>query len=195
MQDGEDGELGVDQLADQLQQVGLVEEVEVRAGLVEEDQAWLLGQDPGDADKLLFASRQLGKWPLLQMEDAHPLQAFNAHGHVLRLGHPGDVAGTAGEDHVLHRKGENRPVVLGKIAQDAGTPPGGEGADFLPHDLNLASIEVEETCEYAHEGGLPAAVFAEQDGELPRRDLQRHPVEDRHSIVGEGEILDLDRRF
>ena len=194
VQDGEDREVGIDQLADQAQQVRLIEEVEVRTRLVEEDETGLLGQNPGDADELLFPPRQLGVRALLQVDNADSFQRGDADLHVLLLGDVGDVAGAAGQDHVLHGKGEDRPVVLGQIAEDAGPPPGREGADFLSHDMHFAALEVEKTAENAHERRFAAAVLAEQDGKLPSRDLQRDLVEDRPPFVGKGELLDLDGR-
>ena len=193
VEDGEDGEVGVHKLADQAQEVGRVEEVEVGGRLVEEDEARLLRQDPGDADHLLLAARQLGVGPLPQVQDAHPPQGVDGDLQVLLLGRVRDVAGAPREDHVLHGEGEDRAVVLGQVAEDLGPPPGGEGEQLLAHDAHLAALELQHPPQDAHERRLAAAVLAQQDRELPLRDLQGDVVEDRPPFVGEGESVDLDR--
>ena len=113
---------------------------------------------------------------------------------VLPLRRVGDVTGAPGQDHVLDREGEDGAVVLRQVAEDAGPPPGGEGALLLSHDAYLAPLELEQASQNAHEGRFSAAVLAEQDGELLRWDLQGDLVEYRPPLVGEGEPVDRYRR-
>ena len=135
-----------------------------------------------------------------QLEEAFRSQPRHAHGvqgkpHPRPLG-PSEGAeqppgrNQAGPHHLPHRDrdGPRRPETLRDVADP---PPEGWIRGRAAQDLHPAGLGRKQPCAEPKDRGLPAAVGAREDDELPCAERQVHSVEDGLGPVREVDVAKL----
>jgi hypothetical protein len=192
VQDGHDREaVAGGQVAQQLEQLELVADVEERGGLVEQQQRRLLRERDGDPDPLAFAAGELDHQAV-----GEGLDARGGHRPAHRLGI--GVGGTAEEapvrvtseqDELADRDAVGHQRRLRKVGQSPGQRSGAERVEPVTVDEDGARLGGGQPGEDAQQRRLPRAVGADQHGAGPRRDRQPDPAHDGGIVVAHGQSL------
>ncbi len=193
---GDAGEAAASELApDDLVDGDVVADVEVRARLVEHEDAALLRQRAGDGHALLLAARERGHRAIGEpVEIARRERA----GDGVAIGgggaHPGAlVRGAPHHHHLAHREAERD---LHLLRHDSDEPSEGaaiERRHVLADDGHAAAARARSP-RAASPAWISRAVGPEHRAELPGRDPERDPGEGVRLPVAGEDIHHIDRR-
>ena len=176
--------------ADLVAQLGAHLGVERGEWLVEQQQAGLDAQRPGEGHPLLLTTRELVRIPLGERGEAHEFEEFT--GALVPLG-GGYPAHLEPEGHVRER------VHVGEEAVGLEDHPNiaavrGDVGDVLPADEDPALVELLEPGHRPQGCRLAATGGSEQGDELTRSDGDREPVQGVHLVVGAAAVDKFERR-
>ena len=164
--------------------------IEVRQGLVEQQQVRLDDDGAGERDALLLSARQFGGLaPAIALQ---PHRGQRARHPRLALG-PRDLAhGEAEADVLRHRHVREEGVVL----EDEADPPGPDRgmADVGTADRDAAAVGREDACDQTQERRLAAARRPQHGEELTGPDLDVDAVDRRRRAEPLDERLGLQPR-
>ena len=179
--------LALEALAHQLEDLQAVVDVEIGGGLVEQQHLGPLGQGPGHRHPLFFAAGQAGDRPVGQFLDAGGGERLVDQGQVGRGGRAEAVQvrvqshlhhlahGVTEADHeVLRHQGESPRQLLLRPAVQRSAAEG-----------HPAGMRLEQAAEQVEQGGLAAAVGAEDAVAAARRQLQADVTEHHALAVAE----------
>ena len=184
---------GLERLEDAVD-LGLVADVEVEAGLVEEEQRRILGQGPGDERPLALAAAQLGE--LLAAIAAVSVSAQGLFDRRPVLGRNALQTAPAGEPAHEHDLAdgvfEDGLGQLGDVGDPGRDPARPHAEDVLAAAPDLAPDVRQEVLDGLEERALAGAVPAEDGDELPGLDGERDAVDDVAVLVSRREVPDLE---
>ena len=196
--DGRDGrQTIVDQPPHNVQHLELVQDVQVRRWLVQEEDAGLLGQGAGNEHPLTFAPGQ---------------GVERSVGELLRLREPHGVPGDAGVFPALdleaaevgiaaheHELDDVEAMRIGRNLRDernaCGDLRGREVLDVDATEPDDALLTVEDARQGPEERGLPRSVGAHEANELASVGVEAHAVQEPLGVDLVGEALRADRRW
>ena len=177
-------------LAHQLEDLQAVVDVEIRGGLVEQQYLGPLGQGPGHCHPLFFAAGQAGHRPLGQLLDAGGGERLVDQGQVGGGGRCEAVQVRVQPHlhHLAHGVAEADHEVLGHQGQPPGQllfRPAVQGPAAKGHP---AGMRLEQAAEQVEQGGLAAAVGAEDAVAAARHQLQADALQHHALAVAEVQV-------
>ena len=172
----------------------LVADVEMGAGLVEEQKGSVLGQRPGDEDALALAAAQPGH--LLVREMGRPGQPENLVEDGGVLGRGAGEAPLADisphEDDLGYPELENGVVDLGDIGDAPRHLAPAQSGHGLAVDADFPRDVGDEPLERLDERAFAGAVPPQDGDELPLFDAERDVADDGTVPVSGGQVLDFE---
>ena len=165
--------------------LGLVADIEVQAGLVEQQQGRVLGQGPGDEDPLPLAAAQLRKPLRSEAPDLGQAQGLGDGRLVLGRSslEPALPREPSHEDDLLGRVFEDGLGQLGDIGDPRREPPRAHPEDALAAAKHRAPDVVEQVLDGLDQRALARAVAAQDGDEFPRLDRERDVADDEPVLV------------
>jgi len=188
----------VHKLSHEVHQVELVVDVEMQGRLVQKHDVGLLHEGPGDHHPSELSAAELVDVPVYEVEHPDPLQSVVDDVHVLIGRVPGSGLGVASHLHSLHHSereggavglGDGRHM-LGQIL--AGHPLDvhlAQSSGIVYHHASAGGLQ--DGVDAVEEGGLPAAVLAEDPYDVPALHLERKGFEHALGPVAELHAFDL----
>ena len=175
----------VSQSRQQLEDVDLMVDVEVRRRLIQQQDVRVLGQRARDVDPLLLAARQVGHEAPGQVGRVRRTETVVNHGPVAStLPLPTAQVGRAPHEHGLeHGEVEQLVPPLGHHRDGAGQLAPRVGLERAAVDRHMALPQGNDTGEGSHQGALAAAIRPEHSEELARAQLQVQPSEHVVTVV------------
>ncbi len=166
--------------------------IHVDRRFVEEEHLRVADERPGDDRPLLLPAREVLDLPVGEIGDLHRLERLLCPGMVFFVVAPwaaGDVAETAGEDHLPH----------GDRILEIERPELRDVAEILSHrripaaeDPDLAAAGGEEPEDHPEERRLPAAVRPDDGVEIVRVDGEVHALKHGLAAQPDPDVVDLD---
>src|SRR5579883_1841162 len=190
-----DGDAGAGEGRDLAQDTHLIAEIERRGGLVHDQDARLLRQRAGDQHELALAAADLGIDALLEMLDAEHAKRALRHGAVMARGRgeEADMRAPPHQNDVDDVEGEEGGMRLRHVADDARDALPRPGRDVLAIEPHRAFEGRQQAQQRLHQGGLAAAVGAEEAQHLARSYLDADAAPDRLAMIAEAEIVGAER--
>ena len=157
----------------------LIAEIEVRGGLVHDEEIGLLCERACNERELPFAAADFGAGGILQMRNGKGLKRLFRNFDI----QPGRRSGkalpacTPHRHHIQQAIGKWRRVSLGNIGDTRSELPGGIARNILAIEQNTARLRLDEAQEGFEQGRLARAVRAEQEEKVPALDRKRQILE------------------
>jgi hypothetical protein len=165
--DGNDQVALEGELAQGGEEFDLVADVEEGSGLIEEEDAGLLGEGAGDEDALFFAAREIAEVAVAEVGAVHGGEGLVDLGPVFGAFKPGvHVGGAAHHDDLFDAVAEGEFEGGFDEGDLAGDGAAGEAGERYFAEVYGAAGDWLEAGEGAEESGLAGAVGAEDDGEF-----------------------------
>ena len=177
------------QIADHLTDVGDGQGVDAGEGFVQQHEAGLARQRPGDLAAAALTARQAGGRGVAQVVDAEFLQ--QAAGLLGNGGLAGVVQFDHGHDVVLDRHAAEDRGLLRQIAQThAGALVHGLGRDVLAVQPDGAAVGRDQAGDHVETGGLAGPVRTQQARDLSALDMQGDVAHHLPLAEGAGDVFD-----
>ncbi len=155
----QDADLLLFEDADEVFDVGDSEGIDVRKGLVEEEERGLGHEGAGDLETAPLASREAGCDFLPEMLE---VELFEKRVELRFAVGDGERFKDA-EDVVFDRKGTEDRGLLGKVAKaELGPFVDGERGDVLPFEIDFPFVGLDKSDGHVKSGGFTGAVRAEK---------------------------------
>ena len=182
----------VGEVADQVEDLDLVAEVEVGRRLVEEEDRRLLAQARGQPHALALAAGEL-----VDAAVGHPGDPGDVHGPPDRLACvrvatlPAPAVRVPAVRHdVAHRDPVGRRAALGEQRHRPSERLGAQEQCRGPVvEVDVAGVRTVQAGHRAQQGGLATAVRTDQGGDLPRTHVERCLAQDRCRTEGAAQSL------
>jgi hypothetical protein len=175
------------QLAEEADEMPLMEEVEMARRLVQEEHSRLLGERAREQRALALSARERVDEVVAQLEDA---------GEAHRLPGPREVRRTLEEpplapreapheDQLLHAHRERELLLLGNDRNIPGQVEAGHRPERPPAEADLAPVRRVNLREESQQRGLPRAVGTHEPQDLALGDLERRACQAERPAVAE----------
>ena len=173
-------------------------QIEEGRRLIQEDEARLLSQGPGDQGALPLAAAEAPEGPILQPLEIHLAQRVTRRGEVPRTLEPQQpqVRGASHQHHLDDAEVEKDLRLLRHQGQQARPRAGAQGAHRAPGEGHPAAVRRQEPAQDPEERRLAGAVGTDDPGHFARGQAQRQVGEEgrRGSGVAEPEVARLQER-
>ena len=159
---------------------------ERRGGLVQDQQAGVLGEGLGDLDELLAGDAELADWLVEVDVQADPVQGcLGDAAHLLAVDHAEPLGGAAQRDVLgdAELRHQVQLLVDGGDAVALGGLDVGE-LDGLAVDEDAAGVRLVDAGHHLDQRGLAGAVLAEEHLDLAGADLHGDVVDDGDRAEG-----------